>query len=535
MKKLILTVPLLAAFALSGCSSCESYYTWRDMGPVPEGIARKAFWSKECRSWAALLKGRAVASPEVAAAGEFAVESEPSAVSRTYPSRDVIQLEKTTPKDVQLGAVFDYSIKVTNLTDMPVEDVVVMERIPNGFNFTSASPAATKNGSMLAWELGTLAPKAVEEITVSGFATNAGSLTNRATVSYAVPARADVRVLQAVLQLVKTAPPEVFVCEAIPVTFVLTNAGNGTAEDVKIVEALPEGLLTEDGKRQLTFEVGTLGPGQSKEFTASLRATKAGTYETRAVATSSIGLEVESEGAPTAIRQPVLAISNSGPERQYIGRSVTYEITVVNTGDGVAKHTIIEDTIPPEVTSITASNGGVVSGSKVTWQLGAIAPNEYKTVSISYTAQNARELSHSATATAYCAAKVSATAETSVVGVPAILLEVIDVGDPVEVGGQGTYVITATNQGSAPASNIRIVCVLEDKMQCLSLSGATAGTAEGGVITFAPLPSLAPRTKAIWRVVTRAETAGDVLFKVSMTMDEFARPIEETESTNLYK
>lgn len=535
MKKLILTVLLLAAFALSGCCSCESYYTWRDMGPVPDEIARKAPWSKECRAWAAPLKKGAVASPNVAAAAEFAVESEPSAVSRTYPSRDVIRLEKTTPKDVQLGAVFDYSIKVANLTDMPVEEVVVTERIPNGFNFTSASPAATKKGGTLAWELGSLGPKAVEEITVSGFATNAGSLTNRATVSYTVPARADVRVLQAVLQLVKTTPAEVLLCEPIPVTFVVTNTGNGTAKNVAIVEALPEGLLTEDGKRQLAFDAGTLDPGRSKEFTASLRATKAGKYANKAVATSSTGLRVESARTTTTVRQPVLSIRKTGPERQYIGRPVTYEITVANTGDGVAKQTTIEETIPPEATSITASSGGAVSGSKVTWQLGTIAPNQHKKVSITYTVQNAADLSSSATATAYCASKVAANAQTSVVGVPAILLEVIDVGDPVEIGGQGTYIITATNQGSAPGTNIRIVCVLEDKMQCMSLSGATAGTVEGGVITFAPLASLAPRTKAIWRVVARAEKAGDVLFKVCMTTDEFARPIEETESTNLYK
>jgi len=531
MKKVILTVLLLAVSALSGGCSCESYYAWRDMGPVPAEIARKAHWSKECKAWAAPLKKTKVAEPKQ----EVVVQSDPRVVSRTYPSRDAIQLEKMTPKDVQLGAIFDYSIKVTNLTDMPLDDVVVVERIPNGFNFTNASPSASKSGGTLTWTLGSLAPKANEEIKVSGFANSAGSLTNRATVSYTLPASADVRVLQAVLQLVRTAPAEVLLCEPIPVTFAISNTGNGTAKEVTIVETLQEGLQTEDGKRQLSFDVGTLDPGQSREFATNLKATKADTYTTKAVATSSVGLEVESPGATTAVRQPVLAISKRGPERQYIGRPVTYEITVANTGDGIARNTTVEDTIPPGVASITASDDGEVSGSKVTWQLDAIAPNHYKKVSIVYTVQDPAELASSVTASAYCASKVSANAQTSVVGIPAILLEVIDVGDPVEVGGQGSYIITATNQGSAPGTNIRIVCEIEDKMQCLSLSGATPGTIEGGTITFVPLANLAPRTKAIWRVVTKAERAGDVLFKVSMTTDEFARPIEETESTNLYE
>ena len=533
MKKIIRTVLLAVMSALLGGCSCESYYTWRDMGPVPEAIARKAYWSKECKAWAAPLRKTDVAPAEKER--EVVAASESNVVTRTYPSQYAVKLEKMTPSDVQLGDAFKYSIKVTNLTDMPLEDVVVLERIPNGFNFTGASPEASKEGSTLTWKLGSLAPKANEEITVSGFAVSAGSLTNRATVTYAAPARADVKVLQAVLKLTKEAPAEVLLCEPITVTYVIANEGNGPGKDVTIMEALPEGLLTEDGQRQLSFSVGTLDPGQSKEFKASLRATKAGTYTIEPAVTSSVGYKVESAATTTAVRQPVLSVSKSGPERQYIGRSVTYEITVANMGDGTSKNTTLEDVIPSGVTNITASDGGEVSGSNVTWQLGTIAPNQYKKVSVTYTVQTAGDLLSSATAAAYCALKVSANAQTSVYGVPAILLEVVDVGDPVEVGGQGTYIITATNQGSAPGTNIRVVCKIEDKMKCVSLSGATEGTIEGDVITFAPLANLAPRTKAIWRVVTEAEKAGDVLFKVSVTMDEFARAVEETESTNLYK
>ena len=523
---------LVAVSALAGGCSCESYYAWRDMGPVPEAIARKAYWSKECKAWAAPLRKQ----PNAASAEQEAVvPSEPRTVSRTFPSQGAVRLEKTTPKDVRLGAVFNYSIKVTNLTDMPLEDVVVVERIPNGFNFTDATPSANKDGTTLRWALGSLGPNANEEIRVSGVATNAGSLTNRATVTYSVSARADVRVLQPVLELTKTTPAEVLLCEPLPVQFVVKNTGNCPAEDVTVVEELPEGLLTSDGEDRLAFDAGILDPNQLKEFTAVLKATRAGTYITKAVAASSNGPTVESEGTATAVRQPVLSISKEGPQRQYIGRSVTYEITVANLGDGLAQNTIVEDTLPPGVTSITVSEGGNVSESKATWQLGTIAPNQYKKVSITYSMQEAGDLSSLATVAAYCASKVSANAQTSFIGVPAILLEVVDVGDPVEVGSQGTYIITATNQGSAPGTNIQIVCEVEDKVTCVSLGGATSGKVEGNKITFAPLTSLAPRTKAIWRVVAKAEEAGDVLFKVSMTTGEFARAVEETESTNLYE
>jgi uncharacterized repeat protein (TIGR01451 family) len=380
-----------------------------------------------------------------------------------------------------------------------------------------------------------MGPNADEVIKVSGVATSPGSLTSRATVNYSVSARADVRVLQAVLELKKTVPAEVLLCEPVPVKFIVKNTGNCPAKEVTVIEELPNGMLTGSGEDRLAFDVGTLDPNQAKEFTAVVNATRAGTYITKAIAASPDCLSVESEGITTMVRQPVLSIHKDGPKQQYIGRSVTYEITVTNLGDGPAMNTTVEDTLPPGVTSIMISEGGKVANSKATWQLGTLAPNQYEKVSITYSMQEAGDLSSSATVEAFCASKVSANIQTSFIGVPAILLEVVDVGDPVEVGSQGTYIITATNQGSAPGTNIQIVCEIEDKVKCVSLGGATPGKIEGNKITFAPLTSLAPRTKAIWRVVAKAEKQGDVLFKVSMTTGEFARAVEETESTNLYR
>lgn len=524
---------LVAVSALFGGCSCESYYSWKNMGPVPEEIAQTSYWSEECKAWAAPLLEKPKAVPEQEQ--KVVAQAGPHTISQTFPSQGAVRLEKTTPKNVELGDAFNYSIKVTNLTNMPLEDVVVVERVPNGFNFTGASPSASKDGSTLRWSLGSLGPNANEEIKVSGMATSPGSLTSRASVNYSISARADVQVLQAVLELTKTAPSEVLLCESIPVTYVVRNTGTSAAESVTIVEDLPDGLMTQDDKERLTFDAGTLDPNQIKEFSAVLKATRPGTYITRSVAASPDGLSIESEGTTTTVRQPILSVSKEGPQRQYLGRSVTYEITVANLGDGPAQNTVLEDVLPPGVASIVTSEGGAISESKATWQLGTIPPNHYKKVSITYSPQEIGEMTSIATVAAYCASKVTANAKTSIIGVPAILLEVVDVGDPIEVGGQGTYIITATNQGTMSGTNIQIVCEIEDNVKCVSLGGATSGKVDGNKITFEPLASLAPRTKAIWRVVTRAEKVGDMLFKVSMTSGEFSRAVEESESTNIYK
>ena len=92
-------------------------------------------------------------------------------------------------------------------------------------------------------------------------------------------------------------------------------------------------------------------------------------------------------------------------------------------------------------------------------------------------------LTNKVSATAYCADAVNASAETDVKAIPAVLLEVVDVTDPVEVGTRTTYVITVTNQGSAPSTNIEIVCNLEENVRYVSSSGLLSTNSPSRLVT----------------------------------------------------
>ena len=111
----------------------------------------------------------------------------------------------------------------------------------------------------------------------------------------------------------------------------------------------------------------------------------------------------------------------------------------------------------------------------------------------------------------------------------------VDLDDPVEVGGNVTYVITATNDGSAPDHNLRVVCQLEDKLNYVSSSGSSEASMMGRTISFTQVRTLAPKTKATWRIICKAVAPGGVRFKVTLTSDVLTRPVEETEATYLYE
>lgn len=458
-------------------------------------------------------------------------------VSMTYPNAEygIIQVDKVMPKEVGLSEPFDYSIKVTNLTDITLADVMVAEELPSDFEFTNASPTATKDTNKLMWRIDSLGPKASRHIIVSGKGIHTNYIECRTTITHAVQVRSNVQIVQPKLNLTMTAPAEVLLCDPIPVEFVVTNLGTGSAQNVKIIETLPAGLQTVDGKSDILFEVGILTAGQSQQFSTQLRATKTGAYVNKAVVSSATGLIAESVPKVINVRQPKLRIVKTSPKRQYLGRQLAYEITIINEGDGPAKNTIIEDTMPAGVTSVEATSGAKISETKLVWELGTLAPNDSRQIRVSYIPTKPGTLTNSITATAYCADAVTASTSTSVVGIAAIQLEVVDLDDPIEVGGNITYVITVTNQGSAADTNIRIVCALEDKIQYVSSAGATVGSIMGNTVSFAPLNSLAPKDKATWRLVVRGVRPGDVRLGTTMSSDQLTRPVEETEATYIYE
>jgi len=575
MKKLNISL-LLLVFCVSGSLSCRSLFRPRQqkvktqtraaepglsasdffraetqragtprakVGAAEPGLVASDFFRTETQRAAAMTQAQPIPTPTRTVPGPgptglVAVSAPGSTViSKTYPWPEcgIVQLDKVMPNEIGLNRSFNYTIKLTNLTESKLTDIVITEHLPDNFKYLSANPAAKHQEQKLTWDIPTLGPKGRQQFTVSGMATYTEPLKHSTTViTPVIPTTAVIEVIQPELKLSKTAPAEVLLCDLIPIRYVVRNSGTGSIQNVQVIENLPAGLRTTDGKGQLVFDAGTLGAGQSRQFAVELRATQTGTFTSSAVASSTSGLRVESEATTTSVGMPVITITKTGPDRLYIGRPAAYEITIRNNSDVSAKNTILEDTIPGGVTGVEATAGAKLSGSKLVWEFGTLEPNSSKNVRVNYTPTRAGTLVNTATATAYCAEAVTSTMRTTVTGIPALALEVVDIEDPVRVGNRATYVIRVENQGSATATNIRIACLLENNVQYTSSAGATAGSIEGQTVRFFPLGSLAPKAQAAWRVVVEAVRQGDVRFKAIMNADQLSRPVEETESTHIY-
>lgn len=446
-----------------------------------------------------------------------------------------LMVERLVPREVVAGQPFDYVLRVTNLTPTVLKDVAVSDVCGDNFTLISSNPAtAQANGNNLQWVLGEMQGRETRDITVRGSFPGGAVAKSCVSAEYDQASCQAFNVVEPKLNLTVSAPAEVMRCEPIPVRYVVSNPGTGTSKGAGLTANTPEGLSSKDGALMGVTALGDLAAGTSRTVDAVYMAKAPGSYEFKPVASASPELKAEAAAA-TKVTQPKLEVSKSGRDEVLLGRDVAYTIKVANTGDAVARDVVVEESLPAGASLVSASDGGRAEAGRVVWRLPDLKPGESKELNVAMGVPNLGMVTSATRATAYCADAASASARTDVRGIPAVLLEVVDVVDPVEVGRDTTFIITATNQGSATDVNLRIKAMLEDSMSLVSSEGVTAGTLAGNTVEFAPLPALAPGDKATWKVTAKAGKPADHRFFVEMTSDLRNRPVQETEATTLFK
>lgn len=335
------------------------------------------------------------------------------------------------------------------------------------------------------------------------------------------------------LLLVKSAPADVGVCAPFELKLVYRNAGSVPATQVKLVDPLPAGLKTPAGETEVTLDIGTLQPGQGREVRVPVVASQAGTFTNRARITCAEGIAAESV-AVTAVHASTLALDCTAPTQVYAGRPLTVCMTVRNAGDGAESKAVVKLPLPAGATFASATAGGTLVDGVVVWELPNLAPGASQELCARLGRRELGTVNFAPTLQGACGPVVASACETKVAGIAGILLEVIDLEDPIQVGKEVTYEIRVTNQGSATGTNVRLLCRLPASQQFVSGTGITAVKAEGGTVTMEPLANLEAKGLATWRVVVKAVAEDDARFEAQLHSDQFEEPIRENESTQQY-
>ncbi len=535
---ILLAAGMGLASILTGCSGSQSARTDDSHGALNLGRAQESNTqtTKKADPAPAPRATRSnsswgVYSPSLSDGETMARMAFPTGEVRT----SAILLHQVMPGEVVRGSEFDFSYHVTNLTSNELQNVLVTLNSKSNLEIVNSDPRASESAGDMVWALGSFAPEETKIIRMTGKANKVGQASDCITVSYNNFLCATLNVVEPALALTKTATARTLKCDEIIVRYVVQNTGTGAATGVTITDTLASGLRMANGSRNVSIPVGTLASGESKTYEVKANAASTGSFSSPAMASADNGLKANADATTTVVVAPKLAISSECSETQFLGRNMTFGYTIKNEGNGEAEATVASATIPAGTTLVRSSEGGRVAGNRVTWDYGTLPVNASRNFSITVKANDAGDYTSSATANAECAEAVADTCTSGVKGIPAVLLEVVDITDPVEVGGQTTYVITVTNQGSAKDTNVRIVATLPAEEGYVGSTGTTAATVSGQKITFSPVPTLAVGGEASWRITVKANAGGDVRFRLEMTSDNLTSPVIETEATNLYE
>jgi uncharacterized repeat protein (TIGR01451 family) len=451
-------------------------------------------------------------------------------------AQSAILVEKVMPSKVTVGKPFEYVLRITNRTNCRLSDVVVRETFPEKYEMLKASPEPSKvSGRTAEWTAGELGPKETKILTIRGSAQEMSPMLACTAVTYVPMLCLGPETTVSELKLALEAPGQALVCDGITEKIKIENTGADLMEEIKISEALPEGLTTPEGKNSVEILAGKLAGHEKKAFDVKLKAQKAGSYIQKVRAVASNGLSISAAPVTTVVKQPVLKIAASGPEKVFMTRDADFKITVGNTGNADSANTMVSVKIPAGMKFVSATNGGSLSGDTVAWSLGVLAAP--KPVSLSLTCKSIASgpVQMTATAKGVCCQEVSTAAKIDVQGIPAILLEEVDAEDPIKVGGVEKFRVTVTNQGSAPDTHIVLKINFEKNFDYVSSSGPTQAKAESAKnVEFAPLASLAPGQKAAWEILAKATEEGDHRASFNVKSDALDRPVEKVESTRVY-
>jgi uncharacterized repeat protein (TIGR01451 family) len=453
----------------------------------------------------------------------------------TGPQSPSLHISWSGLTGIAVGEESTCELLIRNTGQTLARDVLVHAEFTESLRLVTAEPAPLASGEIISWRLGQIEPRHERRIQLKVIPEHKGRATATATVTFSSLTAAPVRIEEPQIVLQINAPENVVLGD--PMTFVLTvsNPGTSPAPEVTVCCELPEGLEHPNGT-EIEYQVGTLAPDETRAVQVNVTAVEPGSYAIRGVACSGPKLKSPAEAA-IAVVEPDLALEISGPSLRYLDREATYTIRASNPGSGTANSLRVSATIPAGFQFVRSSHGGKHdwTNRSVSWFIGQLGADETQELQLTLLASGAGPQTLQAVAAAERGLKAQAEAVTQVEGISALLLEVVDVHDPIEVGADTLYEIRVTNQGSKVATNIRIVAEMDDGLETLDYKGPVAARVESGRVTFDPLPKLGPRADATYRVRVRGNDAGDLRFRAKMTGDVLQSPVIKEESTRVYR
>jgi uncharacterized repeat protein (TIGR01451 family) len=362
---------------------------------------------------------------------------------------------------------------------------------------------------------------------------------------------------EADLVVAKTDDPDPVVAgEVLTYTLVVTNSGPSDATGVVVTDTLPSGIRFDSAvASQGTYNsvtgvwtVDDLADGDSATLTLvvtvdpSTRGTLSNVAEVSATESDPApGNNVDGQGTTVHAVANLAVVKTDDPDPVVAGGTLTYMLTLTNSGPSDATGVTVVDNLPDDVTlfSATPSQGTCFGVDPVTCNIGPVASGANATISlvvaVTSPLPDGTILANVATVngneTDPYHGNNSAQAQTAVQSSPVFTITKKDGPDPVDAGGTLLYTLAITNSGNENATS---VIVTEHYDPNVSFVYASPGPDPGSGNQVWTLPTVAvgsPETIDIVVRVTSPLPVGAVLTNRATLVSDQTAPVTGTAVT----
>jgi len=330
--------------------------------------------------------------------------AEPVCCANISIGRPKLKITKTGPKTALLGSVVTYKITVQNIGTVAAKDVVVTDIVPSGLTGKAGK-------THLPFLIGNLDIKQSKTVTVSLTAQERGEVCNEAVAACpkadTVKTRFCTKILKKDLKLTFICAKEQKVGDRITGKITLENTGDIDLDGVvhmtmfgsaKVLSTTPK-LAHE--KQKYVWRVGKIPAGAKKYCDVVFTSTVEGNYCVVVDANTKQDIKRTTKCCTLWKGVPELKITKVGPKTALLGSTVTYTVTVQNTGTTTAKNVIVTDIVPRGLVAKTGK-------TRLSYPVGDLKIKQLKTVTVSLVAQGRGEVCNEAVANCSGAKQVKA-------------------------------------------------------------------------------------------------------------------------------
>ncbi len=467
---------------------------------------------------------------------EMGIPSVGSEIKLAGKQEPAVSVEWIGPQVARLNYPLNCQILVRNTGPAAVHGVTVRQRLNAGVVCKRTDPLAATDQNDIVWTIGSLQPGQTRRIELQLVATQRGALDCQASVTFTSVAGQQVQVREPLLAVKMRVPEKAVTGDKLNVLFAVANPGDGVTEGIKIKAILPDGLECARG-RVVDIDIGNLEPKETRTLQIPCTARASGAQKCTIVASAEGNLSATDQGV-TEVLEARLDLAMQGPKLRFIDRHAAYQVKVSNPGAVSAPNVVLQEVVPAGFKFHAATNGGCwdEATKTVSWQLGELLPGQSREVTMELVAAAAGDHRLQAQVASSRGSRTEASTTTRVEGSSNLVIDLADVDDPVEVGGETAYEIRVANHGTKTETNLELVCTLPDHEEfkgAKSIAGMHHRL-EGRDVIFDPLPRLAPRADVIYRVTVRGTQAGDARFRIRVRADGMSEPMLREESTRFY-